>query len=112
MDLPQQEAILSQIKFLKFECLVAYPRPNTTTILTAEMTIKSLFLRACTLLPLLAATADAQKNGSMSIGLVSRLPEHLLKSASLKLTANAGVRLCMTNTRALMSGGRWSWSRR
>ncbi|KAH6632544.1 class I glutamine amidotransferase-like protein [Chaetomium tenue] len=35
------------------------------------MTLKSLLLRACTLLPLLVATSDAQKNGSMSIGLLS-----------------------------------------
>jgi hypothetical protein len=40
----------------------------------AKMTLKSLLLRACALLPLLAATVYAQKNGSMSIGFVRPLP--------------------------------------
>ncbi|KAH6855904.1 class I glutamine amidotransferase-like protein [Chaetomium sp. MPI-CAGE-AT-0009] len=34
------------------------------------MTLKALLLRACTLLPLLTATATAKKNGSTSIGMV------------------------------------------
>ncbi|KAK3294151.1 class I glutamine amidotransferase-like protein [Chaetomium fimeti] len=37
------------------------------------MTLKALVLRACTLLPLLAATATAKKNGSTSIGMVRSL---------------------------------------